>query len=262
MSLITVFILILSGVVVGFINSLSAGGTTISIALYLSLGLSPTVANATNRIGVLFQTGTTTLLMHRKKQIPLRAVFFYSIPTIVGAIIGAKTSAVINEQLFAYALGLVLLMMIFFISMPTKRLQDDNEHKINKGITIWKVLIFLLTGFYGGFVQVGSGFLLILAGTAGLGYGLMKSNGLKVAVMFFYTIASLITFSLNVEINWQYGLLHSFGNMLGAWTATSLAIKKGARFVRWVIIIVILFTAAILFGLIDLNTFFNALSAK
>lgn len=262
MSLITILILIFSGVVTGFVNSLSAGGTAISIALYLSLGLSPTVANATNRIGVLFQTGTTAVLMHRKKQIPMRAVFFYSIPTIIGAVIGAKTSAIIDEQFFAYALGIVLLMMIFFISLPTKRLQTDNEQKINKGITVWKVLIFLSTGFYGGFVQVGSGFLLILAGTAGLGYGLMKSNGLKVAIMFFYTIASLITFSLNVEINWQYGLLHSFGNMIGAWIATFLAIKKGVGFVRWIIIIVILFTAALLFGLIDLNNFFIALGAK
>lgn len=262
MSLTTVLVLILSGVMVGFINSLSAGGTAISIALYLSLGLSPAVANATNRIGVLFQTGTTTLLLYRKKQVPWRAVCVYGIPTIIGAVIGSKTSSIINEQIFAWVLGVVLLTMIVFISLPARKLKADDEQKINKGITIGKALVFLLTGFYGGFVQVGSGFLLILAGMAGLGYGLMTSNGLKVAVMFFYTIAALITFSVNVEINWQYGILHSMGNMLGAWVATCLAIKQGVGFVRWVIIIVILFTAGILFGWIDLNDFFDTLKTK
>ena len=56
MSLVIVLTLLISGLIVGFVNTLSAGGTAISIALYLALGLSPVEANATNRIGVLMQS--------------------------------------------------------------------------------------------------------------------------------------------------------------------------------------------------------------
>ena len=66
MSLVIVLTLLISGLIVGFVNTLSAGGTAISIALYLALGLSPVEANATNRIGVLMQSSLSAMLFARK----------------------------------------------------------------------------------------------------------------------------------------------------------------------------------------------------
>ena len=44
-----IIILITSGLIVGFINTIAGGGTIISLSVLMLLGLPPIVANGTNR---------------------------------------------------------------------------------------------------------------------------------------------------------------------------------------------------------------------
>ena len=94
-------VLVISGLFVGFINTLSAGGTAISIALYLALGLSPAQANATNRIGVLLQSSLTSILFARKGLLKNSYFFRLALPTMFGALVGAVLSIVLPEILFS-----------------------------------------------------------------------------------------------------------------------------------------------------------------
>jgi uncharacterized membrane protein YfcA len=41
--------------------------------------------------------------------------------------------------------------------------------------------------------------------------------------------------------------------MAGALIASKMAVKKGAAFIRWIIMAIIVFTSLHLFGLIDMN---------
>ena len=50
-----IVLLILSGVVVGIINTLAGGGSVISMSLFMAMGLPVGVANGTNRIAVVMQ---------------------------------------------------------------------------------------------------------------------------------------------------------------------------------------------------------------
>ncbi|HPS84764.1 MAG TPA: TSUP family transporter, partial [Bacteroidales bacterium] len=54
-----VIILICSGLIVGFINTMAGGATIISLSVLTWLGLPLTVANGTNRLAVFFQTLTS-----------------------------------------------------------------------------------------------------------------------------------------------------------------------------------------------------------
>ena len=49
-------ILIISGLIVGFINTLAGGATIISISVFNWLGLPLTIANGTNRVAIIMQT--------------------------------------------------------------------------------------------------------------------------------------------------------------------------------------------------------------
>ncbi|HOH22693.1 MAG TPA: TSUP family transporter, partial [Bacteroidales bacterium] len=62
---VTVLILIISGVIVGFINTLAGGGTVISISVFMFLGLPPLVANGTNRVPIVFQNLASAYLYHK-----------------------------------------------------------------------------------------------------------------------------------------------------------------------------------------------------
>lgn len=257
MSLTLILILVISGCLVGFINALSAGGTVISIALYLALGLPAYAANATNRIGVLFQSSSTALMMNRQHLLPRRTSLLLALPTMLGALVGALASTLLTAHFFSYCMGAILLMMIVFLFAHPSALYSDNEEKIKRGLHWWHYAVFFAIGLYGGFIQVGTGFFLMTAGTILVGYDIIKTNAMKTAIMFLYTLVALAVFCFQGQIYWSYGLLHSLGAVFGAWLATRFAVKKGTKYVRWVIIVVIILTALNLFGTIDLQSFFK-----
>ena len=59
-------IAILGGLAAGFINTVAGNGSAITLPLLIWLGLPPSVANGTNRVGVLFQSAVGTTQFHRK----------------------------------------------------------------------------------------------------------------------------------------------------------------------------------------------------
>ena len=66
-----------------------------------------------------------------------------------------------------------------------------------------------------------------------------------------YTPFAILVFAGFDQINWGYGFALAAGNVAGAFIASRLAVKKGVDFVKWVIVVVILLTAAEMFGLYD-----------
>ena len=86
---------------------------------------------------------------------------------------------------------------------------------------------------------------------------MVKANAIKILIVMMYVPFSLAVFIWNDQVNYKYGLVLAIGNVIGAYVASKYAIKRGAEFVRWVILIVVLLTAANIFGIIDLNDAFN-----
>ncbi len=254
-----VVILLISGLLVGFINTLSAGGTAISIALYLALGLPPSEANATNRIGVLLQNSYAAAYFAKQGCLKQTGVLWFALCALGGAIMGSVLSILLPETVFSYAMGVSLLVMVLFLFISPEKLDKDDEEKLAKGRQVLQYVVFFLIGIYGGFVQVGSGFFLMAAGSMLLGYNIVRTNAIKVCVMAFYTVGAIAVFANSGSINLTYGLLHSVGMILGSHLAARLALKKGGSIVRIVIVLVIIFTSLYLFGVVDLQNIFRNL---
>lgn len=225
----------------------------------MALGLPPSAANATNRVQVLIQSFGATILFRKKKLIEDRKIIELSIPAMIGALAGSLFASLMTQNLFPYFMGTILLIMIILMLYKPKVLFEDNPQKVNKPFTVANYLVFFAIGVYGGFIQVGTGYFLIIALTIMLGYDIIKTSAIKVSVMFLYSIVAMIVFVFEGKIYWEYGLLHSLGGVFGSWIATRFALKNGANFVRWVIIVVIILTALYLFGAIDPKPFFNTL---
>ncbi|MCD6660396.1 MAG: sulfite exporter TauE/SafE family protein [Lentimicrobium sp.] len=257
MSALEVVALVVSGVFVGFINTLAGGGTIISLSLFMFMGLPADVANGTNRIAVVLQNITSVATFRQKKLLDTRKAIWLSVPTVIGSIIGAQLAIEIDEATFRKAIGVVMLLMIFFIiSKPDKWLKGQLKLQ-EKKVSPLQYIIFFGIGIYGGFVQVGVGYFLLAAIVLGAGYDLVKANAIKVFVVLAYTLFAMVIFIIHDKINWQFGLIHSIGNIIGAYLASRYAVEWGANFIRWFIIVIILIASADLFGVIDLRGLFS-----
>jgi hypothetical protein len=80
----------------------------------------------------------------------------------------------------------------------------------------------------------------------------VRANAVKVLIVLCFTVFALAVFVINGQVVWQIGLILAVGNMLGAWVGARMAVKRGAVFVRWLLIAVVAVSAAKLLGVFDL----------
>ncbi len=244
-------ILVLSGVAVGFINTLAGGGTVISLTIFMALGLPVQVANGTNRIAIIMQNLSSTATFTRKRLLDWHSGIRLSIPSILGTVIGSQIAVTINDRIFQICLAVVLMGVLVFSVVGDRLLRRSGE-SIEK-IKPVHYLVFFLIGLYSGYMFVGVGYIILLATMGMLGLNIVKSNVIKALIIFVSVPFSLLVFILNGEVNYMYGLIHGAGNMVGAFLASHYAIGWGARFLKWFMVVVVLFCLADLVHLISIR---------
>ena len=87
MDIINYLLVALVGVLCGFINILAGSGSLISLPILMGFGLSPHVANATNRIGILLQNLVGSASFAKQKVLPVREGLVLAIPASIGSIV-------------------------------------------------------------------------------------------------------------------------------------------------------------------------------
>lgn len=257
MTYIEIIALIISGLLVGFINTLAGGGSIISLSILMFLGLPPGVANGTNRIAITLQTITATFNFKKQKILDSKKGIKLGVPTVLGSILGAFIAVDIDEDIFKKSIAIIMIVMVFFIFLKPNRWLVSREDLIEKDITLWQYILFFFIGIYGGFLHVGIGYFLLASIVLGAGYDLVKANAIKILIVMMYVPVSLLVFIYNDQVDYKYGLILAIGNIIGAYIASKYAIKKGVEFVRWVILVVVIITALNIFGVIDLGDIFN-----
>jgi len=253
MSWLIIVALVVSGLFVGFINTLAGGGTIISLSLFMFLGLPANIANGTNRVAVILQNLTSVNEFRRRKVLDFSKANKLAIPTMIGAIVGAQIASDINEAIFRKAVGVVMIIMMYFILAKPSQWIRGTAALMEKPVTWGQVILFFAIGVYGGFVQVGVGYFILAGVVLGAGYDLVKANAIKVWIVLLYTPLALIVFILNDQVRWDYGLIHAIGNIIGAFIASRFAVSWGANFVRWVVVVVIVVFASDLLGIVNIR---------
>jgi uncharacterized membrane protein YfcA len=235
-----IIILFIVGAIAAFINVNAGGGSSLTLPVLIFLGLDPSVANGTNRVAILFQNISAVQSFKREKFYEFKNSLILSALTLPGAIIGAITAVKISDELFEKTLGVVMIFIIITMLLPKKKVD-----KVKEGFVIdWKItLSMIIVGFYGAFIQVGVGFLLMASFQYLMKLDLIRVNMHKVFVVFVFTIPALIVFILTDNINWYFGLTLAAGNAFGGWWGAKLSVKKGEKLIKFVLILAILIMA-------------------
>lgn len=249
-------ILIVSGIVVGIINTLAGGGSVVSVTMFTALGLPITVANGTNRIAVFLQNLTSTITFLRKGLFNLKHGLLLSIPVIIGNIAGSLVATHIEDHIFKICFSVILVVILFYIIF-------DNRIKIKEGhnldIKPWHYLLFLAIGFYGGYIYIGIGYLILAITLWAMRMDIVQANAIKGFVIFVATPFSLAVFILNDQIDYLFGLPHGVGNIIGSFIASHYMTSWGKGFIKAFTLIIVLICFADLVGLISLHDFFYSM---
>jgi uncharacterized membrane protein YfcA len=233
-------VLIIIGLFAGALNTIAGGGSLITLPFLIFLGLPSTIANGTNRIAILFQTATAVSGFKSKGIMTFPFSLYIGTSALLGSIIGAQIAIDIKGETFNKILSLVMVVVVLLIVFKKKAHSIEDLAERTTGKPLWiSVIIFFFIGIYGGFINAGIGFIMLLVLPIVNKLSLVKSNATKVTVAFIYTSVAVLIFILNDKINWKYGLILAVGNSLGAWIASRYSVKKGDSFIKTALLIIV-----------------------
>jgi uncharacterized membrane protein YfcA len=237
----------IAGFVAGFINTLAGTGSLITLPLLIFLGLPATVANGTNRVGVLLQNIVAVATFRNQGALDVAGAWKLAVPAVAGAVIGARLAVNIDQQMMRYVIGVLMLVLLAIMMLKPERWIA--AHASPRAPRLWvEVPIFFAIGVYGGFLQAGVGIFLLAALVLVAGFNLVGANGVKNLIVLLTTVVAIPVFVLHDQVQWAIGLLLGAGQAVGAWAAARVAIKRGAEFVRIFVIVTVLVSALALFA--------------
>jgi len=236
-------LLIIVGFIVGFINTVAGGGSLLSLPILIFLGLPSTLANGTNRVAIVFQTAIATAGFKSKGVSTFPFNIYLGISAFFGAILGAYLAVDISGAVFNRILSIVMICVVAIIVFAPKIGVKEVQERLTGKYLVVGILAFFFFGIYGGFINAGLGFIMMLFLHYVNRMSLVRSNATKVAVVFMYMLSALLVFALNDKVNWKIGLILAIGNGSGAWVASRVSVNRGDGFIKTFLIIMVVILA-------------------
>jgi hypothetical protein len=239
-------ILFAIGIFAGFLNVTAGGGSTLTLPALIFLGLDSALANGTNRVAILIQNISAVYSFKKEKYQQFDISIKLSLLTLPGSILGAVLAVNLSDTLFQKILGIIMIGIIISMVLPQKKI-NDSQHE-SKKIPLSAYFAMVGIGFYGGFIQVGVGFILMAALQRLMKLNLVYVNMHKVFIILVYTIPALLIFIFTDNVNWGLGLALAAGNGIGGWWAAKFSVKKGEKLIRYVLIVAVFIMSLKLLG--------------
>ncbi len=236
-------LLVVIGFIAGFINTIAGGGSLLTLPVLIFMGLPPSVANGTNRIGIVIQMIAGSAGFKSKGITTFPFSIYMGISALVGSLIGAQIAVDIKGETFNKVLSFVMIAVVLIIAFKPKiKTKELIERTTGKHLWISCVAFFVF-GIYGGFINAGLGFILILFMHYFNRLSLVKSNATKAVIIIIYMSAALLVFILNDKVDWKMGLIMAIGTSLGGWFASRFSVEKGDGFIKIFLVVVVSFMA-------------------
>lgn len=241
-------IIIIGSSLAGFINTLAGNGSAITLTILTEiLGLPGNIANATNRVGIVFQSSASSWAFYKngklnlslnsksspndvvldeplKDQISSNRNWQPIIFITIGAIAGIFLAIWVSNEQFKQVFRFMLVVMLFAILIKPKRWlqKTDPNQKMNPWIGI---PLFLALGFYGGFIQMGMGVMFLIIMVLVAKNNIIDANVLKSFIVALYTVVAIAIFHWQGLIDWKVGGLMAIGQTAGGWWTAQFASK-------------------------------------
>lgn len=242
-NILEIALLIFVGFFAGAINTIAGGGSLLTLPILIFLGLPPNIANGTNRIAILFQNVFNSAGFKSKGINTFPFSIYIGATALVGSIIGAQIAVDIKGETFNKILAIIMVLVVAYMVFKSKFKQLNDIEQV-KGKRLWlSMLLFFFVGIYGGFIQAGVGFIMLLVLSSVNNLSLVKSNAVKVMVVLIYTFAAVAVFAYNDKIDWKVGLILAIGNSLGGWLASRWSVDKGDGLVKKFLIVMVVIMA-------------------
>lgn len=224
----------------GFVDAIGGGGGLISLPAYLLAGVPIHQTIATNKLSSTCGTALATLRFIKEGLVNWRLALPTIVFAVMGSSLGANLSLRMEEKVMEYVLFIVLPVVAFIVLNP-KIFHDNEGAKLELPRKTWitAVVSAFVVGIYDGFYGPGTGTFLIIAFTVFAKLDLKTSNAQAKVINLTTNITSLVIFLTSGQVVILLGLAAAVCNMAGNYLGAGLAMSKGSKITRPIIVLVL-----------------------
>jgi len=242
-----ILILLVGGLIAGVVNTLAGGGSLLTVPLLVLIGLPGTVANGTNRIGILVQCLVATGNFRSEGVSEFRNAIPVLIPLCIGSIAGAMLSARLEDSTFERVFGVAMLVLLIPTLRQAVQSKQAGSHPPTQLPPLLAGFLFFGIGVYAGAIQAGVGLFLLFA-LHRAGYDLVRANAIKMIVVGTLTAVAIPVFVWENQIAWLPAAVLACGFSLGGALGARVAVRGGERVIRAFLAIAIVALAGKMLG--------------
>ena len=222
----------------GFVDSVAGGGGLISLPAYYLAGLPPVLAAGTNKLSSALGTLVASIRYGRARQVN----WLVALAAAAGALPGSALGAMLLQAIPENTMRIIVIGAIPLVAAIVLRRRDalSARRRIPEKWTLpVSILIGLFIGFYDGLVGPGTGTFLILLFTMILGVEAVKASGTAKIVNLASNVAALSALLMKGQVLYLLGLPAALCAMAGGYLGAGMTIRRGAGFIRWMLMAVL-----------------------
>lgn len=225
----------------GFVDAAAGGGGLISLPAYIATGMPAHVAYGCNKFSSACGTTLASLRFFRNRAMDVQIALLAAVGSFAGSGVAARIVLLLDDAVLKRIVIIFLpvaALVIFLNRGYGETNQSDSISKRRKFLLA--LVIGLLVGFYDGMVGPGTGTFAIIAFSILMKYDLKTASGNAKILNLASNYASLITYALSGNILWTVAVPAAVCNVLGSYFGSGMALKKGAAFIRPMILVVMI----------------------
>jgi uncharacterized membrane protein YfcA len=236
------------GFLCGFLNTIASSGSAVTLPLLVFMGLSPMVANATNRVPVVVAALFATVTFLRAKVIDWKIAIKIMMPTAFGSIVGSEFVHTLPQENIKLLISVaVLLAFLLLFSGLKELLQKELEEAARLNLVVY--IILFLVGFWLGLIVLDGATYLLLALIVFVRLPLVKANAYKNLVILVTSAIALSVFARNGEVNWEIGGVMALGAIMGGLIGARFALNPLAKVWTFRFLVIIIFLELVHIGI-------------
>lgn len=241
------------GLLAGIVNTLSGFGSAITLSILTELmGLPGTLANGSNRVGVVAQGISGSYGFYRNGRLDISKHKLLLISCFIGALLGVWVAINVSNEVFREVFKYLMIAVFLVLLIKPKRWLNppDSQSKLNPWLAI---PLFLALGFYGGFIQMGMGVFFLLVTVLVGKYNIIDANAIKGFAVLLYSVVVLAIFHWKGLVDWKAGGIIAIGQIVGGYLASNFA-SKFPRADIWayrLLVVIVLLAIMSLFGVFE-----------
>ncbi|MBW2975423.1 sulfite exporter TauE/SafE family protein [Candidatus Woesearchaeota archaeon] len=174
----------------------------------------------------------------RNGKVNIRSSWPYALPVVIGSIIGSFIVIGLDKVILQKIIAVFIIAIGVFLLFRKDFGVNKLKRKIKKSYIVLAVILFFILGIYEGFYAAASSIFIVMIFSGLLGKDFVESIGDTRFIELFAAIAATVIFASEGLIDYKIAIPIGIVYFFGGWVGSQITIKKGAAWIRYVIIII------------------------